>query len=280
MGHMKALFMMNAFETALHDITNVTTIQDVKDFLQELQQEEDTDHLQIINNDGPTTYFKRYFEKANNTNEEQIMELATMFAKSPNFCHTARLPAEIRHKGILTETNETGFTTYYKGIGKKEADQNPNDSEFMRLVFDDDERYECPVYEYLDFKDFFYVNDKDASSKKLIIPNDAEIQEYSGIVSNYKELKGIFAVCLKSCDWGNCPNGDMRGKDLADKKVEITINNQKVSSNLIYMTAECEILKTESGGINFPITPNGKFQISVKVNEPNSFIRVSSFIVF
>ncbi len=43
-----------------------------------------------------------------------------MFYRGANFCHTARLPAESRHLGILMESSLVGEDSYDKGTDQRE----------------------------------------------------------------------------------------------------------------------------------------------------------------
>lgn len=78
-----------------------------------------------------------------------------------NFCHTARLPAEARYLGVMTESNnEIGFPDYYKGVQSTEAHDNvTRDEGNMQLVYDPVQRQDCPIeLHHRDFKDWFYVH--------------------------------------------------------------------------------------------------------------------------
>ena len=101
----------------------------------------------------------------------------SVFFRNPSICHTARLPAETRHLGILTESEQVGVHDYeyFKGIPESEAkvltaEGNTN----MPLVYDERDREVCDEAEIKrDYKDFFMVSSK-MGSATLTVPNDAE----------------------------------------------------------------------------------------------------------
>jgi hypothetical protein len=302
MGNLLASYIIELFDSALDELTsstppsNGTLVTDnYKALLQSLQLDESNDYDKFIQSDTPVDYMKLLFTKANFTETDtRTNELIQLVSKGPNFCHTARLPAEIRFKGILTESNKTGFGTYDTGISLHDArniekhDNNDDNNRLMRLTYDEEERYDCTVDEYLDYKDFFSIFDTE-STMKLILPNDAEIVEYSIGNKNdihhteqrqQQQLKGVIAVCLAFCYWGVCPPGVVTTNDIKDGNVEFTVNGQKASSANILTWNDCNILTTESGDIHFQSNTNGRFEITATVLKPNSYLRISSIVVW
>ena len=145
----------------------------------------------------------------------------------------------------------------------------------MRLVYQEDERQDCPVYTNLDYKDHFYVNIND-DWKSLILPNDTEVNEYG----NGQPLRGLIAMCLPLCSWGQCPKGSLDRKALDEGKIEFEINGLAVSK--LHEFEECEILR-HSDGYQWQPNSDGRFDIRARVNqtaEPGSYLRVSSLILW
>jgi hypothetical protein len=270
MGHLAALFLFEVFDDALKEIaTSTTDPEALATLLAELQAEEDADYKNFLNADVPQDLTKLL--EAGDV-EKVDLEL---FAKGPNFCHTARLPAEIRHRGILTESSQTGSCTYDKGMGAGEANTSPNNSELMRLVYTEKLRLDCPVTIHMDYQDYFYLPEREGW-KKLIIPNDSELKEY-GIAG--QKLKGLVAMCILECPSGNtkCQPGELRREDFYDRKFKMSVNGLSVHN--VTRLQECDLLENTKGMI-WPLNKDGRFEITAKVFEPDSYLRVSTFIVW
>lgn len=265
MGYLATFFLIDTFESALIAVANTS---DAEQLLMQLLANEASDYQKLANASVPA-YFQRFLEPES-LNDFPI----DIFSKERNFCHTAKLPAEIRHLGILTESNQTGFTTYYKGIGQKEADANVSSNEFMRLVYNEDERGDCPVTTIMDYKDYFYLHARE-ESKKLILPNDAELKAYG---SDKNQLHGLIMTCFPECPWGKCPAGSVSGRDYFNEgKFSIAVNGV-LAANLTKLH-ECDVLTNPDGFLWKP-NEDGRFEIKVRVLEPDSFIRISAFIIW
>ena len=118
--------------------------------------------------------------------------------KAPNFCHTTRLPAEIRYKGILTNHPPGDMFNFTDtGISQAQADSTPNLSEEFSIVVDAKSRQAwcTEVHLNMDYKDFFYLNQQDGL-KKIVLPNDRELAEYG----RGQEMKGLVAACYGMCN--------------------------------------------------------------------------------
>jgi hypothetical protein len=261
-----AFYLFDVFDAAMNEIS--ASNGDPRAMLAELKELEDEDYEILLHSETP-----KYFEKFGPGSEETRVINTTLYGIEPNFCHTAKLPAEIRHKGILTESSQTGFLTCDKGMSRHSADDTANDSELMRLVYDEDERYDCPVATLLDFKDYFYLHQRE-EWKKLILPNDAELKEYG---SPDHVLKGMILMCFKLCDWGNCPTGTIVTSDFDEGKFQMLVNGDKVTG--LIPSKDCMILTNSEGNL-FQPNVDGKFEIMAKVVEPNFFMRISAFIIW
>jgi hypothetical protein len=192
--------------------------------------------------------------------------------KTPCFCHTAKVPAEIRHKGILTEGPARDMFSYESGISQKEADSSPNPSEFMSLVRDDSSRQECSVMLNIDHKDFFYVHQRDGW-RKLLLPNDAEIAEYG----TGQPLRGLVAVCFQLCPWDKCDQGVLLAKDVEEGKGQIEVNGQPVVG--LTLANRCHFLRGGQGHY-WPVPADSKFEIRVRATEPKSYIRLATVVIW
>jgi hypothetical protein len=203
------------------------------------------------------------------------------FARGDNYCHTARLPAEIRHLGILTETtSQIGIQTYDQGIGLKEIKSRVSSDSVlknppMHLVYTEDDRQQCPIPTNMDYKDYFYVA-ANVGWQSITIPNQSERNMYGS-----KVLKGYVAICWTLCSWGKCPHGVLDRTALTEtKSFQIQINQVLVSD--VFSFQECEILR-HVDGYKFPISPDGTITVEARIVTPNnvpSYVRLSALIVW
>lgn len=193
-----------------------------------------------------------------------------------SFCHTALLPAEIRYRGLLTQSSKVGFTSYDTGMPQPTAGDIPDnvDSGEIRLAYDPREHAQtCDYNTGIDFKDFFFLSTKDGW-KTLIFPNDVEKSYYDVDPSR---MIGMIIICLTGCDWNKCENGDLR--DTFDQgHLSMEVNGVPVIEYT--MVGRCWALKSEQNGYKW--TPNfqGKYDIRAKVeNEVYGYVRFGSFIL-
>ena len=135
-GNLLSLFLMEIVSDALQEIEAHGS--DLEALLTNVTRQQEADY-QLLR-DSPPPGFLKGFVQSNMAGEEDLPDILT---KSPNVCHTARLPAETRHLGILTESNKTGFYDYDKGVSLASATASQNPDGVMRLVYDPNERQEC-----------------------------------------------------------------------------------------------------------------------------------------
>jgi hypothetical protein len=269
-GNLNAIFLLDMFEDAIDEITK-RQIDPTKLF-SEIQTEEDFDYqqfMQAITPDDAKTQFSIAEIEADD------IDMSVIF-KSPNYCHTARLPAEIRHRGILTESSKVGVYEFDHGVALKQVQDNPDvvGEGVMALVPTDRGECEIPPEEVLmDYKDYFYIDDK-CGWRQLLLPNDAEVQEYSD--GQVFPLKGFLAICFAACSWGRCPKG-MVQPDNWTALSEIQVNGLAVSNMTQWQS--CNFLRHEDGH-RFPPNADGRFEIQTRVTQPSSFFKFSSFIVW
>jgi hypothetical protein len=196
-----------------------------------------------------------------------------IFYRGPNFCHTAYLPAETRHRGILTESSLVGEDSYDMGIEFKDADKNNPQDNSMQLVYEKDMRQTCDIPLNKDYKDFFYAHNSHGWSQ-LTLPNKAEFQAYG----TGEPLRGVIAVCFSTCDWGHCPKGNLLRDDIVEGKAELLVNGIR-ATNLTKFDNECNFLRHNDGHV-WKLNEDGLFHLRVKVNEEKSFVRFSSIVVW
>ena len=233
MGHYIAATLIDSFTDALKKLVELEpstpeTPQQKYDRLlaqlQQLDKEEAADYQRIFESPLPEE-LKR--ELVSNWDPEENPKAAVKLPKgmdfltlatAPNFCHFAKLPAEIRFKGLLTESDITGDVRnqhYDKGIwpdvleqyqnkslasldgASPYVDPRPGHGHEMTLVIEEAAHTKnCSEQTSLDFKDFFQVATLE-DWRSLTLPNDAELKyynEYNPISSH-----GWIMACLKIC---------------------------------------------------------------------------------
>lgn len=95
-GNLYALWLTSMVEDALLELAS----KDIgKTLLADLRKEEEAAHSEFMQT--PVAESATGLTLPDDVDRD-------VFFKGPNFCHTARLPAEIRHLGILTESGEFG----------------------------------------------------------------------------------------------------------------------------------------------------------------------------
>jgi len=110
---------------------------------------------------------------------------------------------------------------------------------------------------------------------KLSFPNDAEKTAYNYVPSQFK---GVIVLVFRSCDWGKCEKGFLDEEDYQKKRWEMKVNSEPVIE-IGDIGAGAMLLKGKDG-IYFTPNEEGAYDFEIKVNEPNSFVKLSSFIIF
>lgn len=321
-GHLLAHTVLEVFDQALEQMVNAEppgeTLEAkkarIEQKLRELDAAEQASYDNIFNSPihpKVLNWFEQYQWKGDNK-ERHKAEMSSFplqwLIRQPVMCHTAMLPAEIRYKGILTENFDKVGTVldgnYEKALFQHDviaAMENPPQAAqrqaaeykydtpgkegLMLLAAKDDERdRDCELMTNADNKDFFYVSSAE-DWRHLVLPNDAEKAYYT----EFNEPKGYIFFCMAKCDWGNCPQGDIRkqvmefSKDPEYGGITIEINLVKVTSQNCMNS--CCAVKHDHPEPNkqFIWQPNaeGKYDIRAKIDPGNKYgyARFSSFIL-
>jgi predicted DNA-binding ribbon-helix-helix protein len=277
-GHLLSLFLMQSFMDALKDLAE----HDVKDpeiLLAQLQEEDDRVFHSFASAAVPVIAHGFNSKKW----DDDHTDLIDLFFKGPSICRTARLPAKSRFLGYMTNNGKTGDIavlgneTYDTGIELTEAKETAKESnKEMRLVYEDDPRARnrncVTALVKPDYKDFYFTHSSD-SWMKLAFPNKAEKAAYAYDRSRFK---GLLALHLVVCDWGNCKAEDMREDGLEKGELEINVNGQAVKS--VDNINGLIVLKGKQGMYWEP-RPDGDYEIAVRVKVPDSYFRISAIIL-
>ena len=266
------------------------TEYDDEGLLEELIKEDVALHRNFTTGPLPDTYKKvvdltqanAEIQSNRNTNETSLD--ASLFMDGPSMCHTARLPAQIRYQGILTNTEmvgkpvPVGEETYYVGHDINEAHKSASENNKVRIVYDMKERETtckgvAPVTVKPDYPDSFYVNSLDGWAK-LKIPNKAEQEFYRYNPENHQ---GIIVFHMRKCDWGKCPKHFLTLEDY-EEHWEMKVNNQRISK-VISIGADA-ILAMGEDSLRIDADEKGQYEIEIKVKTENKYLEFADFVLW
>jgi len=268
MGNLLALFLVEVIGDALEAIPADPADQIFT--LNDLIAQENADHQRLLDSDVPP------LSEEWDTPDPDKREIRRLFYKERNMCHLALLPAQIRYKGILTESTPTSVFDLENDKGlllSNKVRKQPNEGDELRLVGDIETRQKCEVTLNVDHQDYFYI-DGSEGWKGLTLPNTAEMGEYR---SDREPFRGLIYVCYVGCPWNDCPEHNIVG-GVAEKTVEMEVNGIPVTS-MYHVFKECHVLQ-HSGGNFFKANDDGRFNIRVRITEKRSYTRFSSIIIW
>jgi hypothetical protein len=257
-----ALSLVEILQEALDDL--IQNGKNPSELLKQLETEQKNDSNILASNAIP--------DMLKNANNGIFYSLQLVQKK--NYCHTARLPAEIRFKGILSKSPGKVADSFFQGISMKEVEQSPAENDQMRLVYSEEERQDCNVTLNVDFHDFFYTSSAEDDGSVLILPNDEELKEYG----QNKVVQGVLAICFAQCLYNKCPRGNLDRESFDENLFKMSVNGWEVT-NMTDIGGECVLLQ-QSEGSQFPHDGQGKFKLRVQVTEPNSFVRIGSVLLW
>jgi hypothetical protein len=283
-GNRLALFLAQTLTDALAEYVKRESNPEPEDLMKELLAEEDLMYHDFKAEPLPDSAFALRDNRGKN--QEMVVpndiDVETLF-RAPNICHGARIPAQTRYLGILTDTDKVGgiavhgHEAYDVGITHNEASTTDAKGE-MRLVYDaaERDRQDCIVPVKPDYKDYFFAHGKD-SWVKLVIPNKSEQRYYD---YDPAAVKGTLVIFFGACDWGKCHADEMQADAFKQGLLEFEVNGKRVT-NLTQIGGGLGgfLLKGEQG-VNW--TPNGEgvFEIRSRVKNPTGYLRFSSVILY
>jgi hypothetical protein len=271
-GYTMTLFIIEMLNDALIELL-ARSDEDPATLLSQLLSEENVDYASFERAEVPSIFQKLLPPSGQDGFDMDLL------IKRHNFCHTARAPSEIRFKGIIAETNQTGAYPSDRSIEMDQAKITDSSSDLMRLAYTDGNWHEiCSLETILDYKDYFYA-DRREGWKKLVVPNNAALQEYG----NSQPLQGLVLICFATCDYFKCDSGDVGRKKNFPAAFEIQINGGAVTDLWPIRASECSIARNEQEGYKWTPNADGRFEVQFRVkdtNDPGSFLQVSSIIVY
>jgi hypothetical protein len=276
-GNLLGLSLLEAVGDALSELEGVDLKKrgGAESALQELKALEDAEYEGFYRSD-PTSYHDEIVKEGAENLGEDFNVTSMLFTRRP-YCHTARLPAESRYLGILTESASAGFFHYDVGLSHRRAKSEANNGTALRLVYEEGERQGCELLLNVDYKDFFYLGEPEGA-KSLVLPNDAELRAYGAGQS----LAGVVGFVFATCDWGKCPEGNLQEPGLDAGEWEMSVNGIPVTgrAKISPTSAGVAVFVRHADGWRFPPNADGRFEIRVKVNSVGKYLRFSSFLIY
>jgi len=288
-GHSLSLFMIQNMLDALKDLID-TDEKDPEILLATLKKEDENIHRRFVSADLPD-YIENFYVTKEGERDPHIDK--SIFFQGPSFCRTSRLPSKSRYLGYMTNNGKTGDVapyqneTYETGIPEGEAKATASASnEEMRLAYATNPKERDPqCTDYVlkpDYRDFYFSHTDDGLTK-LVFPNEAEKRAYG---YNSSKLKGVLVMFLALCEWGKCDGKEMRESSVGPVKdddeksgqVDMFVNGEKVKY-LASLGGHASVLVGKKGPY-WDADSNGDYEIGVRVKRPDSFIRISAFVVY
>jgi hypothetical protein len=273
-GNLLALFLVDVLQEAVQDLLPQTTkwnesvsLQTIESELATLRQAQDEANGAFQSSDWiPET-------PAFNFTHLSDVDPTWLF-KGVSLCRTARLPSQMRYKGILT--GRTQWDRFFREGTEREAimstplnsSSSTSSSNALGLSYDERHRQaSCNYTLNIDYMDFFYItNNKKGGGDddwfRVTLPSDAEVSEYGS-----REYNGVLVVCPYECGRykkeGGCLGDEIPTKDWW-MVVDFQVNGFSATT-VEKLASTCMILRHERGHV-FPSTTMGKYEIQMRIN--------------
>jgi hypothetical protein len=203
---------------------------------------------------------------------------ASLIVRKQSICRTARLPAQTRYLGIMTNSDKVSYTDYDVGMHVDEAKTTPNNpNSEMRLVYEESHgSRNCPFPLNQDFKDYYLITPSD-EWQSITVPSDRELEYYGRSLVD-SPLKGMIMIAFAACGW-KCPAGDLRETAFDSGGIEIQVNNIPVTHQITAWGGT--FLKYEEGkNAYFPPNAEGRYEIRARVTDANGYMRLSGISIW
>jgi len=277
-GRFMSLLMIELLSDALNDIQGSAVTP--AELLEELKSQDDSDYEKLLNSDLPST--SRQWVLRNYTGP-YLERWRDLLFKDARICHTALLPADIRYKGILTESGPIDPLEWENQpveLQSGNISEVPNNGTTIRLVAEMSERQYCPIVPNIDHKDYFYIGHGE-DWKELVLPNEREMETY---LESKQSLQGYISVCFVRCDWGKCADGNIIN-GLKEDLASMQVNEEPVVDMVNFgleegnEAFECHMLLNKDG-MKFISNDEGRFVIRALVKAEKNYMRFSSFVIW
>jgi hypothetical protein len=271
-GSVMALAMVDILEAAASGLVQRGKYKPTK-LMNELKAEEDLEYDKFLRSDLTA-------QARENILQDPAIDMNVVVRQRP-FCRTARLPAQARYLGIMSDNNVhaspiISYTNYEMGIPTEVAKRTPNPDTAMRLTYDTPhDARGCPVPLNQDFKDLYLVTPGDGW-QSITVPNKREKEYY--LASAKEPLKGLVMLVLTTCGW-HCPPGDLREDSFLTGAIEVEVNGLKATN--VSSAWGGIFLKHGDNDVYFPANAQGQYEIRARVTEEGaSYMRLSGISIW
>ena len=281
-GNLMALFLVDVLLEALQDLELST--EGLAGRLARLEAVEQADN-ERFRSEAPLPQLP-----ASVFNPSDFSVARNLFQKQ-SLCHTARLPSEMRYKGILTGRTSQEFDHFYReGMEREKADKlmstmfdegadvNSIESDEMKLVYSEALRQgRCNATLNIDYPDSFYTGPNEGwKNLKILTPIERETYKIDS-------PRGLIVVCLVQ---PNLYDKGMNGREIqvGDLKqhplVSFRVNGQHVEA--LSWIDTCFLLNGPKGHY-WEIGSDGQYDIEARVgnndNDDHDILQISSVIL-
>jgi hypothetical protein len=284
-GNLLAFFLVDVLLDALRELESST--EDIATRLARLEAAEEADNVRF-RSEAPLPKIPVKFFNPLHFSDVSVSDLF----QQPSLCHTARLPSEMRYRGILTGRTKEEFDQFYReGMERNKADKLMSEmfdegadmesieSGEMKLVYSEKIRQgKCNATLNIDYPDSFYLGPNEGwKSLRILTPIEKETY-------NIDSPKGLIVVCLVQ------PNlyktgfsgreiqvGDLKNQPL----VSFRVNGHAVVG--LSWIDSCFALKGPQGHY-WDIGSDGQYEIEARVGEEDDdargyILQISSVIL-
>jgi hypothetical protein len=285
-GNLMALFLVDVLLEALRELELST--EDIAARLARLDAAEEADNVRF-RSEAPLPRLPKH---AYDFSLLDSLDASDLFQKR-SLCHTARLPSEMRYRGILTGRTAQEFDQFYReGTERDKADKLmstmfdegvdvdssvDSDSDEMKLVYAEKLRQnKCNATLNIDYPDSFYVGPNEGW-KSLRIMTRLEKETYK-----IESPKGLILVCLvqpnlyeRGFEGREIQVGDLKRHPVVDFRV----NGQAVVG--LSWIDPCFSLNGPQGHY-WEIGSDGQYEIEARVrnnDEEHYILQISSVIL-
>jgi hypothetical protein len=273
---MMALMMIDGLIDALKELEALPVHHDKEETLDHYMSKYNEDYEKFLK--APLANNTEWFEYFWNENITKAGVDASMLFQNAGVCRTGLLPAESRYKGIMFDKDEDGsylYDSYEFGVKREVANKrNATDKSTMRLTYD--EKVDCHILSAIDYKDYYLVTHNDGEST-MTIPNKAEQKVY--LDGTERGLQGLIMLSLTKCDWGNCPEGDMKEDQVNGGNITLTVNDEKVVEMVPFEQGNQVLLLRHKEGFFWKTNERGQYDLTARVLVPDGYLRIASVIL-
>jgi len=184
--------------------------------------------------------------------------------RSESVCHSALQPS-MSHPD---EFDAISTTNLPEAINK--------DSTPLYSVIDPSDVQSCKTVLNIDRKDYYLSRFEDPKTS-ITVPSGKEIGLSDELY--LPDRLGLIMLCQPTCPWGKCTQGSIQLSTLSRSSTHIiiTVNGQQVHGTRA-ISEFCYFLEDSSGDVYWG--RGDQYDLSIFVSEANSYLQISSIVIF